>query len=441
MPTAQELINMGYTGYQGWDDAGANADFNATGGSGKGSNTSGSTATSSTPQATASIAPQTFASPESDPGGQPPPDGGFQTGGWYSGYQYWNGTFAQQAGVIHPASNQQGAGQTVSSEVNAQGDAAQGLAPGTNQAYIDQQNATNEGGSGTSGASAGVSGASGTGVSGAMGEPQGEVDLTGTYKGLLESSGVSALQDEYLEKERQFIEAKGKINDNPFLSEASRVGREAKITKLFNERTANLQNEIAMKKADVETMMNLHIKQLDMNSEATQRNIDNLNNFIAMGAFDGASGETIAEWTRKTGVSSDLILSAIEANKKGEEPSLHYSENDSGEQFLTVVSSQGDVISQKSLGIGGEDGGGGGSTSGNTESNFMQSAKTIRGKDINGQWWGEFPQLVANYAPYMSLEKIYQLYLKSSLGQQYGTPTEDAGEIKGLYDYYRSGKE
>jgi len=71
----------------------------------------------------------------------------------------------------------------------------------------------------------------------------------------------------------------------------------------------------------------------------------------------------------------------------------------------------------------------------------MQSADTIKGKDINGQWWGEFPQLVANYAPYMSLEKIYQLYLKSSLGQQYGTPTEDAGEIKGLYDYYRSGKE
>ena len=35
MPTVQELINAGYTGYQGWDDASANADFNATGGAGK----------------------------------------------------------------------------------------------------------------------------------------------------------------------------------------------------------------------------------------------------------------------------------------------------------------------------------------------------------------------------------------------------------------------
>src|SRR3990167_653722 len=37
------------------------------------------------------------------------PSGGFQTGGWYSGRQYWNGTLSDP-GVIHPQSNQQGAG-------------------------------------------------------------------------------------------------------------------------------------------------------------------------------------------------------------------------------------------------------------------------------------------------------------------------------------------
>lgn len=36
MPSASELVKMGFHGYAGWDDAGANADFNATGGSGKG---------------------------------------------------------------------------------------------------------------------------------------------------------------------------------------------------------------------------------------------------------------------------------------------------------------------------------------------------------------------------------------------------------------------
>lgn len=37
MGYAQDLVSKGYTGYQGWGDAEAQADFNATGGSGKGS--------------------------------------------------------------------------------------------------------------------------------------------------------------------------------------------------------------------------------------------------------------------------------------------------------------------------------------------------------------------------------------------------------------------
>src|ERR1035437_1123676 len=40
--SASQLVGMGYTGYQGWGDAGANADFNATGGAGKGSPNGGS---------------------------------------------------------------------------------------------------------------------------------------------------------------------------------------------------------------------------------------------------------------------------------------------------------------------------------------------------------------------------------------------------------------
>lgn len=41
-----------------------------------------------------------------DPAGNAAPAGGFKTGGWYSGYQYWNGSFAPVAGQFHPSSNQ-----------------------------------------------------------------------------------------------------------------------------------------------------------------------------------------------------------------------------------------------------------------------------------------------------------------------------------------------
>lgn len=48
--TAQQLVDMGYYGYRGWGDAEANADFMATGGSGKGSATSTSSGSRSAEQ-------------------------------------------------------------------------------------------------------------------------------------------------------------------------------------------------------------------------------------------------------------------------------------------------------------------------------------------------------------------------------------------------------
>jgi hypothetical protein len=77
-----------------------------------------------------------------DPKGKAAPSGGFQTGGWYSGYQYWDGSFAPSAGQIHPSSNQQGAGQMVSAEVNKASSVAAGQAPTAYQTWIDQQNAS-----------------------------------------------------------------------------------------------------------------------------------------------------------------------------------------------------------------------------------------------------------------------------------------------------------
>ena len=63
------------------------------------------------------------------------PPGGFQQGGWYGGRQYWNGSFSQP-GQIHTESNQQGAGELVSKEVNLQSDVVQGNQPGDIEKYL-----------------------------------------------------------------------------------------------------------------------------------------------------------------------------------------------------------------------------------------------------------------------------------------------------------------
>ena len=69
------------------------------------------------------------------------PEGGFQQGGWYNGRQYWGGTLSSP-GVINSQSNQVGAGQAVSAEVNKATSIAAGKAPDANQNYIDSQLAT-----------------------------------------------------------------------------------------------------------------------------------------------------------------------------------------------------------------------------------------------------------------------------------------------------------
>lgn len=59
-------------------------------------------------------------------------------GGWYDGQQYWGGTLSAP-GVINSLSNQQGAGQAVSSEVNAQSAAAQGVSADQFNNYLNEQ--------------------------------------------------------------------------------------------------------------------------------------------------------------------------------------------------------------------------------------------------------------------------------------------------------------
>jgi len=368
------------------------------------------------------------------------PPGGFQQGGWYDGKQYWNGSFSAP-GQIHQQSDQVGAGQLVSKEVNLQSDVAQGNKPGDIEKYLTQQRqvqsttpqptqqpvATTSGGFSTAG-STGASGAS----SMAMPE-QANINLPDMYKGLHESSGISAIEADLAQKEKEYTEAKGVINDNPWLSEATRVGRIAKIESLFAERTANLRSDVATKKADIETQMNLELKQMDINSQAVQLAWQQFNTLLDMGALNNASGEDIASWTRQTGISSQMIQSAIvEKNKKDVKTSIIQSENDNGEVTVSVINSEtGAVINQQSLGAVGTKtkvtGGSSGSTS-DYKTSFFSDV------DDNMEVDNLFARLVQTYAKLMSLQEIYRLYKSSSAGQKYGDPFEDASQIQEIYN-------
>jgi hypothetical protein len=274
------------------------------------------------------------------------PTGGFAQGGWYSGRQYWNGTLSDP-GSIHQESNQQGAGQAVSNEVIAQTNP-------NNVGFIQQEQQkaqanpvqpaptvapTNFSQAGTTGQSTGAA---------PVVNPQPSINLPQIYENLYAQSGIKDKEAEYTTMEKSFIEAKGKINDNPFLSEATRVGREAKLQKLFDERTANIRNEIATKKADIEMQLNLQTKQFDINTQQAQLALSQFNSLLEMGALNSASGEDIANITRSTGLSSQMIQAAVQANKvKGYSSSTQTFDDGTNEGFIIyTVDQMGNVVNQ-----------------------------------------------------------------------------------------------
>ncbi|MCR4306246.1 MAG: hypothetical protein NUV73_04145 [Candidatus Daviesbacteria bacterium] len=354
------------------------------------------------------------------------PAGGFKEGGWYNGRQFWGGTLSDP-GVIHELSNQQGAGQAVSQEVVAQTNPA-------NVGYVNQQrqqqklpalnNSTNPatfpGGDGSA-AGAGA----GTGIPGGVGFNQPTIDLPSIYDKLYESSGVKGKQEQLFQYDKDFAEATGKINDNPFLAEATRVGRIAKLDDLYQKRTANLRGEIASAKADVETQLALQTKQFDINSEQARLALDQFNTLLGLGAFDGASGEDIAQITRSTGLSSSMINSAINANKQKNVQTSTIQFDDGTNQGYAVINSQtGEIISKQTVAQSKPKATG----SGKLNESEVKATNISNAKKA-AQQGASVSQLFNLFTGYLDADLIYQIYNSNS---KYGP---DKGDISKVAQY------
>ncbi len=275
-----------------------------------------------------------------------PPPGGFQQGGWYEGRQYWNGTLSEP-GVIHPQSNQSGAGQAVSSEVIAQTNPA-------NVAYIEKlkQEAAKTNITPVASYNPPTTQPTTTSTTTSKGAITGfnqpTIDLPNLYQNLYKSSGISEKEAQIAQLEKQYLEARNKITDNPFLDAATMDKRLARLKNKYEEETLPLRNEISMKKADIETQLNIQTKQFDINSQQAQLALQQFNTLLATGAFDNATGEDIANITRATGLSSTMIQSAIQAKKDKDIQTSTISFDDGTNQGFVVINSRtGEILNKQ----------------------------------------------------------------------------------------------
>lgn len=275
------------------------------------------------------------------------PSGGFQQGGWYGGRQYWGGTLSDP-GTIHPSSNQQGAGQAVSEEVVAQTNPKNVTYVNAERQKVNLPTLTNiPAPSSLPGGSFDAS-APNAGLGATIGAPQASINLPELYKSLQRDSGVQQLQDELATKEQQYLEAKGKISDNPFLDASTLDKRLQRLTAKYQEETSPLQGKVAARQADIETQLNLQTKQFDIDSQQAKQALDQFNTLLASGALDNADGNDIAAITRTTGISSNMIQSAINANKaKNVQTSTIQFDDGTNTGFAVINSQTGEIISKQ----------------------------------------------------------------------------------------------
>lgn len=352
------------------------------------------------------------------------PKEGFKDLGWYSGRQYVGGTLSEP-GQIHPSSPQQGAGQTVSAEVNAQSAKAQGVSTQQFSNYLQQQQQQAANIQGQAQAIAGnrpvtpaTPGTSGDTAGAGYVAPT-TPNLLQSYENLYAGAGINELQAQLSEQEKQFIDAKMKINDNPFLSEVTRVGRLAKLETLYNERTANARKDIETKKADIEMKLNLETKQFDINSQAAQQALNQFNTLLQMGALDNASGEDIANITRSTGLSSQAIFSAVDAKKaKDVDTQVIQFDDGTNEGFVVINSQTGEIINKQTTNPSKPRAGGG-----TSKSDYIAMLKEDAQEGLT------LSQIFAIYSGYLDPDTIYHLYNSSS---SYGP---DKGSVTNLAKY------
>lgn len=367
------------------------------------------------------------------------PSGGFKQGGWYSGRQYWNGTLSDP-GTIHPESNQTGAGQAVSAEVNAQSAAQQGVTPQQFDSYLQQQTTQQQ--------TQNVQPVANIQPKPQQQQPQptapsspavdmmalkpaapATIDLPAMYDQIYKTSGISDLEAQYSKMEQDFIEAQGKINDNPFLSEATRVGRIAKLQQLFNERTANIKNDITTRKAEVETKVNLQTKQYDITRQEYKDNLDRFNMLLSSGALTDASGEDLASLSAATGIAPSMIQSIVNTAKADKiKPQVLTSTDDNGNVTVSVIDANtGDVIKQTGLGaIGNAEKGSGGTGLG---SKAVQALKD----DISN--WATLQELAQKYVGVLPQATVVSAYttFHSQKDDPWGPPKESPQQLNEMF--------
>jgi hypothetical protein len=178
------------------------------------------------------------------------------------------------------------------------------------------------------------------------------IDLNSIYSSAMNSDEIKKLENEYNTKQASYNQAVTSINDNPFASEATRVGKIRRLDESAQRELTSLQNTLAQKKADAQVKVNIATQQYNINNQQYQNELSKLNLLISSGALNNASGSDIASIALSTGMSTSMIKGIQDKMKSDAvKPQVITNTDDSGNVTVSVIDANtGKRISQSSLG-------------------------------------------------------------------------------------------
>jgi hypothetical protein len=237
------------------------------------------------------------------------------------------------------------------------------------------------------------------------------------------------------------------INDNPFYSEATRVGKQASLNTAANNDINTLtaqqtqqQTQLASLKADAAIKVNAATGQYDINNKAYQQTLQTFNQLMAAGGLANADANTLASYSVATGLPVSMLQS-IQQTEAAKNVKTQLFSSDNG-TVTGIDANTGQVLFNTKPGVDTTKNatGTGTTTVTATQAQFNTSANSMDWiKSPSGLPVGTFPQLVTQYAAAMSLASIYKMYANSDVGKKWGPPTEPAAYIQNLYTMTKSG--
>lgn len=320
-----------------------------------------------------------------------------QVGGWYDGQQYAaNGSLAAPGQFNSAVSGQ--SGQAPVQNANDAAYLAGRGDTGAAGAVVGQQPNNGGGGGMTGGSFGGMSAPPAFDLVGVTNAAYNSPDIIAANKAFDDTNAQVAVRQAALAK------AQSNINDNPFYSEATRVGKSASLSAKANADIGVLQNQatlaqqkVASLKADAAVKVNAAMGQYNINRQQYQDTLQQFNKILDAGGLTGASPQDMANYSVATGIPYSALQSIQQKEQNDQTKTQIIPSTDAnGNVTITAVDkTTGKIISQSSAGDVSQGkfktgaGGGGGSTK---TGSSAQSTKVTQ-QNVISEIYGTFSKI------------------------------------------------